>query len=60
VAFADELPYLVAFVQLEEGPFLYSTLVDPPAELRCDLALEAVFDRVSPERALAKFRVVTA
>lgn len=57
-AFADELPYLVAFVQLDEGPFLYSTIVDPPAELTCDLRLEVVFDRVSDERAIPKFRVV--
>lgn len=27
-AFADETPYLVAFVQLDEGPYLMSTIVD--------------------------------
>jgi len=59
-AFADELPYLVAFVRLEEGPFMYSTLVDPPPQLRCDLPLEVVFEGLSPERAVPKFRVVAA
>ena len=56
-AFADELPYLVAFVQLDEGPFMYSAIVDPPAELRCDMPLEVVFDILSAERAIPKFRV---
>ncbi len=56
-AYTDELPYLVAFVQLEEGPFLYSTIVDPPADLACDMPLEITFDRISDERAIAKFRV---
>jgi uncharacterized protein len=56
-AYADELPYLVAFVQLEEGPYLYSTIVDPPGELACDLPLEVVFERLSAERAIPKFRV---
>ena len=59
-AFADELPYLVAFVQLEEGPFMYATLVEPPPQLRCDLPLEVVFEGLSPERAVPKFRVVAA
>jgi len=42
--FAAELPYLVGFVQLVEGPFLIAGLVDAdPAELRCDLPLSVVF-----------------
>lgn len=59
-AFADELPYLVAFVQLEEGPSMYSALVDPPDDLCCDMPLEVVFDQVSQERVVPKFRVVAA
>ena len=57
-AFADEIPYLVAFVELEEGPFMMSTLVDPPAKLECGLPLEVVFERVSEDRAIPKFKVV--
>jgi hypothetical protein len=56
-AFADELPYLVAFVRLDEGPYLISTLLDPPDNLRCDQPVEVVFDRVG-ERTLPKFRVI--
>jgi uncharacterized OB-fold protein len=56
-AFADDLPYLVAFVRLDEGPYLISTLVDPPEDLRCDQSVEVVFDRIG-ERALPKFRLI--
>lgn len=55
--FEDERPYLVALVELEEGPRLFSTLVEcDRAELRCDLPLEVVFDAVTPEITLPKFR----
>lgn len=57
-AFADEVPYLVAFVQLEEGPFMISTIVDAPAELKCGMPLEVVFDRLSEDRVIPKFKVV--
>jgi uncharacterized OB-fold protein len=39
-----EAPYVVAFVELEEGPHLMSTVVDIPREqLRCDMPLEVAF-----------------
>lgn len=41
-AFTDEIPYLVAYVQLEEGPMLMSTIIDAdPSELaiNADLTL---------------------
>jgi uncharacterized OB-fold protein len=45
-AFADELPYLVAYVQLEEGPLLISTVVGVArTELEIDLPLQLQFDR---------------
>lgn len=58
-AFSDELPYLIAFVQLEEGPFMTSTLVDPPDDLRCGMPLQVEFSQVSEERSIPKFRVVS-
>ncbi len=40
-AFADEVPYLVAFVQLAEGPFLMSTVIGADrSELSVDAELE--------------------
>ncbi|WP_327313551.1 Zn-ribbon domain-containing OB-fold protein [Streptomyces sp. NBC_01235] len=59
-AFADEVPYLVAFVQLEEGPYVMTTLVDPPENLQCGMPLEVVFDQIGEDRAIPKFKVVSA
>jgi uncharacterized protein len=57
-AFEDELPYLVAFVQLAEGPFMMSTLVGDMANLRCDAPVEVVFEKAGNERIIPKFKVV--
>ncbi|WP_217574362.1 Zn-ribbon domain-containing OB-fold protein [Streptomyces sp. GbtcB7] len=56
-AFADEVPYLVAFIQLEEGPFLMSTIVDPPERLECGMPLEVVFEEIADGRVIPKFKV---
>jgi hypothetical protein len=49
-------PYVVAFVNLEEGPMLMSTVVGVrPEDLRCDMPLVAMFDRMSNEIAVLKF-----
>ena len=56
-AFADERPYVVAFVELDEGPRMMSTVVDcDPADLVCDMPLEVTFDDITPEITLPKFR----
>jgi uncharacterized OB-fold protein len=55
-AFRDELPYLVIFVQLEEGPYMISTLLGAQDALRPGLPLEVAFDRVTPDRFIPKFR----
>jgi uncharacterized OB-fold protein len=56
-AFEADAPYVYAMVQLEEGPRLISNLVDcPPDQARVDMAVEAVFDDVTPEVTLVKFR----
>ena len=50
-------PYVVAFVELEEGPMLMSTVVETrPEDLRCDLPLLAVFEPATAEMAVLKFR----
>ncbi len=49
-------PYIVAFVELEEGPTLMTTIVGASAgELTCDAALEAVFEPATTEMAILKF-----
>jgi len=51
-------PYVVALVELEEGPTLMSTIADASAEaLRCDAAMEAVFEPVTADQSLLKFRL---
>jgi uncharacterized protein len=57
-AFADELPYNVAFVRLDEGPHLMSSLVEIPDDLRIDEPVEAVFVPVPGDRVIPKFRVL--
>ena len=55
--FAAELPYPVVVVQLDEGPRLLSNLVDCPLpEVRIGLPVEVVFEALTPEITLPKFR----
>jgi uncharacterized OB-fold protein len=50
-------PYVVAFVQLEEGPMVMSTVTTPgPEALRCGMAVSAVFEKLSEEVSVLKFR----
>ena len=54
-----EPPYVTAIVQLEEGPRLMTNLVEiepDPAQIRCDMPLEVVFEDVNEEISLPKFR----
>ena len=54
-------PYIVALVELEEGPMLVSTIVDAGAgELKCDAPLEAVFEPAAPGMSILKFRVAAS
>jgi len=56
--FAADVPYTVALIELEEGPRLVSNIVDcPPSEVACDLPVEVVFEDVTPEVTLPKFRL---
>lgn len=55
--FADDLPYAVVQVELAEGPRLTSSLVGVAnVDLRSDMAVEVVFDDVTPEISLPRFR----
>ena len=53
----DQLPYVVALVELAEGPRLISNLVDcDPKSVRCDMSVEVVFDDATENVTLYKFR----
>ncbi len=56
-AFASEVPYPVVVVQLDEGPRLTSNLVECARDqIRIGMPVEAVFEDVSEDAALPKFR----
>ncbi len=55
--FAAEVPYAVVVVKLEEGPKLTSNVVDCPLdEIAIGMPVEVVFEELSPEVTLPKFR----
>jgi len=57
--FREELPYVLAIVELAEGPRIMTNIVGcAPADVRIGAAVEVVFDDVTPEVTLAKFRPV--
>jgi uncharacterized OB-fold protein len=57
-AFKAELPYNVALVQLDEGPRLFSNVVGTPNDrVRIGDAVEVVFDPVTPEVTIPRFRL---
>lgn len=59
--FPTQSPVIIAVIELAEGPRLMSNIVgtDPdPAKLRCDAPVEVVFEDITPEITLPKFRMV--
>ena len=56
-AFKDDVPYNVAAVELEEGPRLYTNLVDVAnAAIRVGMPVSVVYDDVTDGITLVKFR----
>lgn len=59
-AFEDKVPYVTASVELEEGPRLMTNIVGcSPEEVRCDMPVEVVWDDVTEEFTLPKFKPVS-
>ncbi len=55
--FREALPYLLAYVELEEGPRMLTNIVDcRPEQVRIGMPVEVVYEDVTPEVTLAKFR----
>jgi uncharacterized OB-fold protein len=55
--FQLDAPYTYAIIQLDEGVRMASNVVEcPPGEVKVDMPVVAVFDDVSPEWTLVKFR----
>jgi uncharacterized OB-fold protein len=56
-AFADDIPYTVGIVELEEGPRILTNIVGcATTDVRCDMPVEVVYEDITPEIALPKFR----
>ena len=65
--FEDEVPYIIAVVELAEGPRLMTNLIDVPgddvpskaAALRVGAAVEVVYETATETITLPKFRLCT-
>ena len=56
-AFLADVPYVIAIVELEEGPRMTTHIVDcEPEAVTIGMAVEATFEDVTDEVALVKFR----
>jgi uncharacterized OB-fold protein len=54
--FETEVPYVVALVELAEGPRLLTNIVGiPPEDVRCDMPVKVVFDDVTADATVPKF-----
>jgi uncharacterized OB-fold protein len=54
-SFADG-PYVLAIVELAEGPRMTTNISAPPEQVRVDMPVMVHFDDVTPERTLVKFK----
>jgi uncharacterized OB-fold protein len=55
--FAEDVPYVIAIVELAEGPRITTNITGcPPDTVRVGMTVEVVFDDVTPEITLVKFR----
>jgi uncharacterized protein len=60
-AWADQVPYVVALIELAEGPVLISNVVGvEPSAVRVGQQVSVVFERRSAEAALPQFTPVAA
>jgi uncharacterized OB-fold protein len=54
--FANEVPYTVALVELEEGPRMISNIIGiAPDEVFCDMPVEVMYEDIEGVATLPKF-----
>ena len=61
-AFKIETPYILAMVELEEGPRLLSNLINieaDPEVVKCDIDVEVVFEKQNDEVTIPLFQPAT-
>ena len=55
--FRESLPYIMAYVELDEGLKMLSNIIDcRPEEAKIGMPVEVVYEDVTPEVTFAKFR----
>ena len=54
-AFSDA-PYVLAIVELAEGPRMTTNIVAPPEQVRVEMPVQVFFDDVTPDCTLVKFK----
>jgi hypothetical protein len=55
--FRESLPYIMAYVELDEGLRMLTNIIDcRPEEVKIEMPVEVVYEDVTPEVTLAKFR----
>ena len=60
-AFAEDVPYVVALVELDEGPRLLTNILGiTPDNVRCEMAVEVVFDDYDTDVSIPKFKPIRA
>lgn len=58
-AFADDVPYNVSLIQLDEGPRMISNVVGiPPSDVKVGMAVQVTFDPVTDEVTIPRFTPV--
>jgi len=56
-SYKDDIPYIVAIVQLDEGPRMESNLIGiDPEKVKIDMPVELFFDDVTDDVSLPKFK----
>lgn len=56
-AWAEDVPYVVAVIELAEGPHMVSNIINTaPEQVRIGLSVQVVFERASDDVSLAKFQ----
>ena len=59
--FRDELPYVLAYVTLDEGPQMLTNVVGcKPDEVRIGMPVEVTFEEVNEEIAIPRFKPVAS
>ena len=56
-AFADDLPYTVALVELDDGPRMYGRLLGDPSTFAVGARVHAVFEPVTEEVTMVRWEI---